>query len=105
MLRLSTLAARVANGETPLDRSVIRVNRLRKEVNLSHLQTFAMKRNRKIYLFPAKHDAPAISSIGPTTLLKLMVQVGEVQYLKGPGSLLLLKCLLCFYKTQIPLMD
>lgn len=84
-LNSCTLAARVANGETPPDRSVIRVNRLREEVNLLHLQTFAKKRGQKIYLFPAKHDAPAISSVDPATLLKLMFQVGEVQHLKGPG--------------------
>jgi hypothetical protein len=84
-LNSRTLAARVANGETPPDRSVIRVNRLREEVNLSHLQTFAKARGQKIYLFPAKHDAPAMSNVDPTTLLKLMFQVGEVEHLKGPG--------------------
>lgn len=36
-----TVAARVANGETPPDRLVIRVNRVREEVNLSYLQIFA----------------------------------------------------------------
>lgn len=84
-LNSCTLAARVANGETPPQRSVIRVNRLREEVNLSHLQTFAKTRGQKIYLFPAKHDAPAMSNVDPATLLKLMFQVGEVQHLKGPG--------------------
>jgi hypothetical protein len=59
--------------------------RLREEVNLSHLQTFAKERSQKIYLFPAKHDAPNISTIDSTTLLKLMFQVGEVQHLKSPG--------------------
>ena len=85
ILNSCTVAARVANGETPPDRSVIRVNRLREEVNLSHLQAFAKKRGQKIYLFPARHDAPTISNTDPTTLLKLMFQVGEVQHLKGPG--------------------
>jgi hypothetical protein len=84
-LNSCTVAARLANGETPPDRSVVRVNRLREEVNLSHLQTFAKKHGQKIYLFPAKHDAPATSNVDPATLLKLMFQVGEVQHLKGPG--------------------
>lgn len=43
-LNSRTLAARVPNGKTPPDRSVIRVNRLREEVNLSYLQTFAKTR-------------------------------------------------------------
>ena len=84
-LNSCTVAARVANGETPPDRSVIRVNRLREQVNLSHLQIFAKERGQKIYLFPAKHDGPTISTIDSATLLKLMFQVGEVQHLKGPG--------------------
>jgi hypothetical protein len=71
-LNSCTLAARVANGETPPERSVIRVNRIREEVNLSHLQTFAKTRGQKIYLFPAKHDAVAMSNVDPKTLLKLM---------------------------------
>jgi hypothetical protein len=84
-LNMCTVDARVANRETPPDRSVIRVNRLREEANLSHLQMFAKERGQKIYLFPAKHDGPTMSGIDAATLLKLMFQVGEVQQLKGPG--------------------
>jgi hypothetical protein len=84
-LNSCTVAARVEKGETPPDRSVIRLNRLREEVNLSHLEIFAKKRGQKIYLFPARHDAPTISNIDPATLLKLMFQVGEAKHLKGPG--------------------
>lgn len=85
VLNLCTVDSRVANGETPPDRSVVRVNRLREEVNLSQLQMFAKERGQKIYHFAAKHDGPTISGIDTTTLLKLMFQVGEVQQLKGPG--------------------
>jgi hypothetical protein len=84
-LNTCTVAARVANGETLPDRSIIRVNRIREEINLSHLQKFAKERGQKIYLFPAKHDGPNIPTVDSTTLLKLMFQVGEVQHLKGPG--------------------
>ena len=76
---------RVARGETPPEWAIIRLNRIREEVNLTHLQAFATKQGQKIYLFPARHDAPESTNMDPHTLLRLIYQVGEQGYLKGPG--------------------
>jgi hypothetical protein len=84
-LNSCTTANRVARGETPPERAIIRINRIREEANLVHLQAFAKRRGQKIYLFPARHDAPEGTSVDPHTLLRLIYQVGEQGYLKGPG--------------------
>jgi hypothetical protein len=55
------------------------------EANLIHLRAFAKRRGQKIYLFPARHDTPEGTSVDPHTLLRLIYQVGEQGYLKGPG--------------------
>ena len=64
---------------------MIRVNRLREQVNLQQLEIFAQKRKQKIYLFPARHDAPKVAGLDRSELLKMMFQVSEVGTLKGPG--------------------
>jgi hypothetical protein len=84
-LNSRTVESRVANGETPPDWAIIRLNRVREEANLIHLQTFAKERGQKIYLFPARHDAPTCTNLDPLTLLRMIYQVGEQGYLKGPG--------------------
>jgi hypothetical protein len=84
-LNSCTTENRVARGETPPERAIIRINRIREEANLVHLQAFAKRRGQKIYLFPARHDAPEGTSVDPHTLLRLIYQVGEQGYLKGPG--------------------
>jgi hypothetical protein len=43
ILNSQTVAARVARGEDPLDRAVIRVNQLREDANLTQLEIFAIK--------------------------------------------------------------
>jgi len=52
-LNSQTMAARVARGEVPPNRAVIRVNQLHEEVNLTQLEGFATKKKQKINLFPA----------------------------------------------------
>lgn len=84
-LNSRTTENRVARGETPPEWAIIRLNRIREEANLTHLQAFATKRGQKIYLFPARHDVPEGTSMDPLTLLRLVYQVGEQGYLKGPG--------------------
>ncbi|PVH67769.1 hypothetical protein DL98DRAFT_600143 [Cadophora sp. DSE1049] len=84
-LNSCTTENRVANGETPPERAIIRLNRVREEVNLVHLQAFAEKRSQKIYLFPARHDAPTATNSDNLTLLRTIYHVGEEGYLKGPG--------------------
>ncbi len=76
---------RIANGETPPERAIIRLNRIREEANLVHLRAFAEARGQKIYLFPARYDAPIGTNLDPLTLLKMIYHVGEEGYLKGPG--------------------
>jgi hypothetical protein len=61
VLNSQTVAARVTRGEVPPDRAIMRVNHLRKEVDLAQLEIFAKKRKQKIYLFLGKHDALTIS--------------------------------------------
>jgi ATP-dependent exoDNAse (exonuclease V) alpha subunit len=85
VLNSQTIAARIARGKVPPDRSVIRANRLREQVNLQQLEIFAQKRKQKIYLFPARHHAPKVAGLDRADLLKMMFQVGEVGTLKGPG--------------------
>lgn len=51
-LNSCTTENRVANGETPPERAIIRLNRIREEVNLVHLRVFAEKRGQKIRCFP-----------------------------------------------------
>lgn len=85
MLNSCTIENRVARGETPPERAIIRLNRIREEANLIHLQEFAQKRGQKIYLFPARHDAPTGTNLDHPTLLRMIYQVGEQGYLKGPG--------------------
>lgn len=84
-LNSCTTANRVARGEAPPERAIIRINRIREGANLVHLQAFAKRRGQKIYLFPARHDAPEGTSVDPHALLRLIYQVGEQGYLKGPG--------------------
>ena len=84
-LNSCTTENRVANGETPPERAIIRLNRIREDANLVYLRKFAEKRDQKIYLFPARHDAPTCTSLDNLTLLQMMYQVGEEGYLKGPG--------------------
>jgi hypothetical protein len=67
------------------ERAIIRLNRIREEANLVHLRAFAEKRGQKIYLFPARHDAPTGTNLDPLTLLRMIYHVGEEGYLKGPG--------------------
>ncbi|KIM92624.1 hypothetical protein OIDMADRAFT_62391 [Oidiodendron maius Zn] len=81
----ATVENRLANGETPPDRAIIRLNCIREEANLIHLQEFAKRRCQKIYLFPARHDAPTGMNLDPFTLLRMLYQVGEQGYLKGLG--------------------
>ncbi|KFZ25248.1 hypothetical protein V502_00273, partial [Pseudogymnoascus sp. VKM F-4520 (FW-2644)] len=57
-LNSCTTENRIANGETLPDRAIILLNRIREEANLVHLQAFAEARVQKIYLFPARNDAP-----------------------------------------------
>jgi PIF1-like helicase/helitron helicase-like protein len=80
-----TVAARVARGEEPPDRAVIRVNQLREDVNLTQLEIFAKKNKEKIYLFPARHDTPNIATVDHALLIRMMFRVGEAGSLKGPG--------------------
>jgi hypothetical protein len=42
-------------------------------------------KRQKIYLFPARHDAPTGTNLDHLTLLRMIYQVGEQGYLKGPG--------------------
>ena len=86
-LNSQTLAARVAKGENPPDRAIIRVNQLREDVNLTQLETFAKKITQKIYLFPARHDTPNRPDIDHAQLVRMMLRVGEAGKLKGPGFL------------------
>jgi hypothetical protein len=87
ILNAQTIAARVARGEDPPDRAVIRVNQLREDVNLTQLETFATKQAQKIYLFPARHDTPNVTSVDHALLVRMMFRVGEAGKLKGPGFL------------------
>ena len=82
---LSSSSCEVSNGETPPERAIIRLNRIREEANLEHLRVFAEARGQKIYLFPARHDAPTGTNLDRLTLLRMIYQVGEQGYLKGPG--------------------
>jgi hypothetical protein len=84
-LNLCTTENRIANGETPPERAIIRLNRIREEANLVHLRAFAQARGQKIYLFPARHDAPTGTNLDHLILLRMIYQVGEQGYLKGPG--------------------
>ena len=84
-LNSCTTENRLANGEVPPERAIIRLNRIREEANLVHLRAFAEKRGQKIYLFPARHDAPAGTNLDPLALLRMIYHVGEEGYLKGPG--------------------
>ena len=84
-LNSCTIENKVANGETPLEWAIIRLNRVREEANLIHLQAFAKKRSQKIYLFPARHDAPTSTNLDPLALLRMIYHVGEQGYLKGLG--------------------
>jgi hypothetical protein len=84
-LNSCTTESRIARGETPPERAIIRLNRIREEANLLHLRAFAESRRQKIYLFPARHDAPTGTNWDPLTLLRMISLVGEEGYLKGPG--------------------
>jgi hypothetical protein len=87
VLNSQTVAERVARGEDPPDRAVIQVNQLREDVNLTQLETFAAKNAQKIYLFPARHDAPNAATVDYALLVRMMFRVGETGQLKGPGFL------------------
>jgi hypothetical protein len=84
-LNSCTIENRVANREIPPKRAIIRLNRIRKEANLVYLHEFAARRGQKIYLFPARHNAPTGTNLDPLTLLRIIYQVGKEGYLKGPG--------------------
>jgi hypothetical protein len=84
-LNSCTTESRIAKGDNPPERAIIRLNRIREEANLVHLRTFAEARGQKIYLFPARHDAPTGSNLDALTLLRIIYHVGEEGYLKGPG--------------------
>ena len=45
-LNSCTIENRVANGEIPPERAIIRLNRSREEANLVHLREFARKRGQ-----------------------------------------------------------
>jgi hypothetical protein len=87
ILNSQTVAARVARGEVPPDRAVIRINQLREDVNLTQLEIFATKNAQKIYLFPSRHVTPNVATIDHALLVRMMFQVGEVGNLKGPSFL------------------
>jgi hypothetical protein len=87
ILNNQTVAARVARGEDPPDRAVIRINQLREDVNLTQLEIFAKKNSQKIYLFPGRHDTPNIADLDREVLIRMMFRVGETGKLKGPGFL------------------
>lgn len=70
-LNSCTIENRAANGETLSEWTIIRLNRIREEANLTHIQAFARKRGQKIYLFPARHDAPTGTNLDPLTLLMI----------------------------------
>ena len=82
ILNSQTVDARVARGEEPPDRAIIRVNQLREDVNLTQLENFATKNAQKIHLFPAQHDTPNITGVDYTLLVRMMFRAGK---LKGPG--------------------
>ncbi|KFY67930.1 hypothetical protein V496_01338 [Pseudogymnoascus sp. VKM F-4515 (FW-2607)] len=84
-LNLRTIENRIANGEIPLERTIIRLNCIREEANLVRLRAFAKSRGQKIYLFPARHNTPTGTNLDPLTLLRMIYQVGKEGYLKGPG--------------------
>ena len=84
-LNSCTTENRIANGETPPERAIIRLNRAREQANLVHLRAFAKAREQKIYLFPARHDAPTGTNLDYLALLRTIYHVGEEGYLKGPG--------------------
>ena len=71
-LNSCTIENRVANREILPKRAIIRLNRIREEANLVYLQAFAEKRGQKIYLFPARHDAPTGTNLDPLTLLRMV---------------------------------
>lgn len=87
ILNLCTTENRLANGEIPPERAIIRLNRIREKTNLEHLQAFAKAHNQRIYLFPARHDIPTGTNIDQLTLIQQVYHVGEIGYLKGPGLL------------------
>jgi hypothetical protein len=87
ILNFQTVAARVARGEDPPDRAIIRINQLREDVNLTQLEIFAKKNTQKIYLFPGQHDTPNLAGIDHALLVRMMFRVGEAGKLKGPGFL------------------
>jgi hypothetical protein len=87
ILNSQTVAARVARGEDPPDRAIIRINQLREDINLTQLEIFAKKNAQKIYLFPGQHDTPNLAGIDPALLVRMMFRVGEAGKLKGPGFL------------------
>jgi hypothetical protein len=68
-LNLCATENRVANREIPPKRAIIQLNRICEEANLVHLQAFAKKQGQKIYLFPARHDAPTGTNLDHLTLL------------------------------------
>ena len=72
ILNSQTVAARVARGEDPPDRAVIRVNQLREDVNLTQLEIFAIKHTQKIYLFPSRHDTLNVTTIDYVLLIRIM---------------------------------
>ena len=84
-LNSCTIENRVANREILPERAIIRLNRICEEANLVHLRVFAERQGQKIYLFPARHDTPTGTNLDPLTLLRMIYQVSEEGYLKGPG--------------------
>ncbi len=87
ILNSQTVAEKVARGEDPPDRAIIRVNQLREDVNLTQLEMFAAKKAQKIYLFLARHDAPNAATVDYALLVRMMFRVGKTGQLKGPRFL------------------
>lgn len=86
-LNSQTVSARLARGEVPPQRAIVRVNQLRESVNLTQLEMFARGKQQKIYLFPAQHDAPNLPNGEAAFVIRKMFRVGETGKLKGPGFL------------------
>lgn len=105
VLNSQTVDERLARGEVPPDRAVVRVDKLREEVNMKRLEIFAKKRNQKICPFPERHDGPTLQNLNPTVLLKNMFQLGEAGKLRRPGFFAFSKgCRLYFCRILIRVM-
>ena len=71
-LNLCTTKNRIANSETPPERAIIRLNCIREQANLVHLQAFAEAQGQKIYLFPARYNVPTRTNLDYLALLQMI---------------------------------